>query len=64
MPQGFVCPIAGAQEEVIMQTGLHAFSLNLQRLGMGLAMIAGGVMFALFTLVAVIVVGQAAGFGQ
>jgi len=31
---------------------------------MGLAVIAGGVMFALFTLAAVIVVGQAAGFGQ
>jgi uncharacterized membrane protein SpoIIM required for sporulation len=56
--------MAGAQKEVIMQTGLHAFSLNLQRLGIVLAMIAGGVMFALFTLVAVMVVGQAAGFGQ
>jgi hypothetical protein len=56
--------MAGAKEEVMMQTGLHAFSLNLQRLGMGLAMIAGGVMFALFALVAVVVVGQAAGFGQ
>jgi hypothetical protein len=39
-----------------MQTALHAFSLSLQRLGIGLAIIVGGVMFALFTLVAVIVV--------
>jgi|GraSoiStandDraft_55_1057291.scaffolds.fasta_scaffold381146_1 hypothetical protein len=47
-----------------MQTGLHALSWSLQRLGIGLAMIVGGVMFALITLVAVIVVGQIAGFGQ
>ena len=56
--------MAGAKEEVMMQTGLHALSLNLQRLGMGLALVVGGVMFALFALVAVVVVGQAAGFGQ
>jgi len=48
-----------------MQTGLHAFSLSLQRLGMVLALVVGGVMFALFALVAVVVVGQAAaGFGH
>jgi hypothetical protein len=64
-PQGSLCPMAGAKEEVMMQSGLHAFSLSLQRLGMGLLIIVGGVMFALFALVAVVVVGQAAaGFGQ
>jgi hypothetical protein len=47
-----------------MQTALHAFSLSLQRLGMGLGIVVVGVMFALFTLVAVVVVGHAAGFGQ
>ena len=60
-----MCPMAGAQKEVVMQTGLHAFSLSLQRLGMVLALVVGGVMFALFALVAVVVVGQAAaGFGH
>jgi hypothetical protein len=47
-----------------MQTRLHAFSLTLQTLGMGLAIVVTGVMYALFMLVAVIIVGQAAGFGQ
>jgi hypothetical protein len=47
-----------------MQTALHAFGLNLQRLGMGLAVIFCGVMYAFFILVALVVVGHAAGFGQ
>jgi len=47
-----------------MQTGLHALSLSLQRLAMLLTLIVGGVLVALFTLVAVIVVAHAAGFGQ
>jgi hypothetical protein len=46
-----------------MQAGLHAFSLSLQRLGMVLALALGGVLVALVGLVAVIIVGQAAGFG-
>ena len=46
-----------------MQTGPQAFSLNLQRLGMVLAFIVGSVLVALFALVAVIIVGHAAGFG-
>jgi hypothetical protein len=48
-----------------MHTGLHAVSWSLQRLGIGLAMAAGLVLFAYIALVAVIVLGQAAaGFGQ
>jgi hypothetical protein len=53
--------MVGAQEEVIMQTGLHALNWGLQRLGIGLAMIVGLVMFSLLLLVAIIVIGQAAG---
>jgi hypothetical protein len=55
--------VAGAQEEVMMQAGLHAFSLSLQRLGMVLVLTVGGVLVALFALVAVVIVGHAAGFG-
>jgi hypothetical protein len=48
-----------------MQTGLHALSWGLQRLGIGLAGIVGLVVFSYMLLVAVIVVGQAAaGFGH
>ncbi len=48
-----------------MQTGLHAFSWTLYRLGIGLAMIMGLGLLAFMVLVAVAVVGQAAGgFGQ
>jgi hypothetical protein len=44
-----------------MQTGLHAVTWSLQRLGIGLAMIVGLVALSFVLLVAVIVVGQAAG---
>jgi hypothetical protein len=48
-----------------MQTGLHALSWSLQRLGIGLAMIVSLVMLSLLLLVAIIVIGQAAaGFAQ
>jgi hypothetical protein len=48
-----------------MQTGLHAFSWTLYRLGIGLAILVGLGVFAFMVLVAVVVVGQAAGgFGQ
>jgi hypothetical protein len=47
-----------------MQTGLHAFSWTLYRLGIGLAMILGLGVFAFMVLVAVVVVGQAASGGQ
>ena len=43
-----------------MQTGLHAVSWSLQRLGMGCAITVGLVAFSYIMLVAVIVVGQAA----
>jgi hypothetical protein len=57
--------VAGAQEEVVMQTGLHAFNWGLQRLGIGLAILVGLVVVAFIVLVAVVVVGQAAvGFAQ
>jgi hypothetical protein len=49
----------------MMQAGLHAFSWSLQRLGLGLAIITGLVLFSLMLLVAIIVIGQAAtGFAQ
>jgi len=47
-----------------MQTGLHAFTWSLQRLGIALAMVAGGVLLAYLILVVVIVVGQAASTWQ
>ena len=48
-----------------MQTGLHAFSWTLYRLEIGPAMIVGLGFLAFMALVAVVVVGQAAGgFGQ
>ena len=53
------------EKEVIMQAGLHALSWSLQRLGIGLAMIVGLVLFSFIMLVAIIVIGQAAtGFTQ
>ena len=53
------------EKEVIVQTGLHALSWSLQRLGIGLAMIVGLVLFSFIMLVAIIVIGQAAsGFAQ
>ena len=48
------------EKEVIMQAGLHALSWSLQRLGIGLAIITGSVVFAFMMLVAIIVIGQAA----
>jgi hypothetical protein len=42
-----------------MQTGFHTVSWTLQRLAIGLAMLAGLVFFASFMVVAVVVVGQA-----
>jgi hypothetical protein len=57
--------MAGAQEEVVMQTGLHALSWSLQRRGIGLAIIVGMILVSSIALVAVSVVGQAAaGFGH
>jgi hypothetical protein len=48
-----------------MQPGLHALSWTLQRLGIGLAIIVGLVLFSLMLLVAISVVAQgAAGLGQ
>ena len=53
------------EKEVIMQAGLHALSWSLQRLGIGLAMIVGLILFSFIMLVAIIVIGQAAtGFTQ
>lgn len=47
-----------------MQAGLHAVSWSLQRLGIGLAILAGLVILAYFVVVAVVVVGEAvAGLG-
>jgi hypothetical protein len=43
-----------------MQTGQHALSWTLQRLGIALAMIVGLVVFAYVMLVTVVVVGQGA----
>lgn len=47
-----------------MQTGLQAVSWTLKRVGVGLAILAGLILFAYIALVVVVVVGQAAGFGQ
>jgi hypothetical protein len=41
-----------------MQTGLHAFSWSLPRLGIGLAMIVGMILVSYIVLVAVIVVAR------
>jgi hypothetical protein len=44
-----------------MQTGRHALTWSLQRLGIGFAMIVGLGVFSFILLVAVIVAGEAAG---
>jgi len=57
--------MAGVQEEVTMQAGLHALSWSLQKLGIVFAILVGLVMFAYFVVVAVVVVGEAVtGFGS
>jgi hypothetical protein len=55
-----VSPALDAHEEVMMNTGLHALTWGLQRLGIALAVVVFVPLVALTILVAVIVVGQAA----
>ncbi len=48
-----------------MYTRRHALTWSAQKLGIGLAMLVGLVLFAYFILIAVVVVGQAvAGLGS
>ena len=47
-----------------MQAGLHTLGWSLHKLGIGLAILVGLVLFAYFMIIAVVVVGEAvAGLG-